>query len=127
MIKKIFTWIGYILSAAAFVTLISTWAVKHERERVENLTIESKVDKLLVSDSIRTIQWENYVQSQDQFKAAVLDSITYLSREQRAFRRSYVQYVQKNTQSTDEIREYLKGITWEEKKNFNPLGMIPSQ
>lgn len=127
MIKKIFTWMGYILSAAAFVTLVSTWAIKRERLRIETLTLESKVDKLLVSDSIRTIQWENYVESQDQFRAAVLDSITYLSREQRAFRRSYVQYVQKNTQSTDEIREYLKGITWEEKKNLNPLGMFPSQ
>ena len=116
MIKKIMGWVTYVLSAIALITLVSTWSVKKERERVANSTLEAKVDRLLVSDSVKTVQWDNYVEQQGQFHEAVLDSIANVSKRTRSLEKSYIRFVERNTQSTDEIREYLKGITWEEKK-----------
>lgn len=119
MIKKIMGWVTYVLSAIALITLVSTWSVKKERERVANSTLEAKVDRLLVSDSVKTVQWDNYVEQQGQFHEAVLDSIANVSKRTRSLEKSYIRFVERNTQSTDEIREYLKGITWEEKKTLN--------
>jgi len=127
MIKKIMGWVTYVLSAIALITLVSTWAVKRERDRVANSTLEAKVDRLLVSDSVKTMQWVNYVEKQEEFHEAVIDSIAMVSSRARSLEKSYIRFVERNTQSTDEISEYLKGITWEEKKTLSQSSGYPAQ
>ena len=120
-------WVTYVLSAIALITLVSTWAVKRERDRVANSTLEAKVDRLLVSDSVKTMQWVNYVEKQEEFHEAVIDSIAMVSSRARSLEKSYIRFVERNTQSTDEISEYLKGITWEEKKTLSQSSGYPAQ
>lgn len=120
MIKKIGLYIGIITGVLAIGATIYNWGVKHEQKKAQDTTIEAKVDRLIVSDSLQTI-----------YQRTVMDSIHKLSNQLRFYGREFSMmkqsdenlknYMMKNAATKDDVMEVLQ--IWEVKKNEQPIAL----
>jgi hypothetical protein len=105
-IKEIIAALGFLTGAITFVYGLG---FKNANKDNRNLILESKVDMLVKNDSLKTMQFEVFMQLMNEQKTS-LD--TYVN-QQKALVKNYSQFVQDNTKSVQEWKTYMNGLTFE--------------
>jgi len=98
MIKKLGIYIGVTTGIVSLATLIFTAGQKHERKIVADTSVASKVERLVITDSIRNVQMVF-------FQEAVMDSISNISHQLRRQRAEF----QETKTSLENLRMYMIG------------------
>jgi len=120
-ISKIAAWgkavlghIGSVMAVVAFATLIWRQAVieqkKIERDaRTEErlISIETKVDKTLIKEQFRQ---SGEIKETKELVITFYDEFQKEQKESNRWRKSYLQFVLDNTQSSDRLFRYIQGL-----------------
>ena len=114
--------IGGAMAVLGVVTLIYTQGVKAEQKKAQNSTIESKVDKLIVSDSIKSFKIDQVLVNQEKFGERQKDIETKVDN----LNRSYINHL-KTDKKVDELINYLDGIKKNGETNLYPIVWQPIQ
>ena len=104
-----FKWIGGIIGGVmaivGVVTIIYTQGIKAEQKRYKESTVENKIDKLIVSDSIQSIKIDEVLSNQTNFtteQASINSKLDNLNK-------SYINHL-KTDKKVDELIQYLEDV-----------------
>ena len=108
--------IGGLMAIGGIVTLIWTQGVKAEQKKNKESNIETKIDRLVISDSIKTVKLDLVLENQLEFDKRQTKINTRLD----ALNKSYINLL-KSDQKINELIQYLEDV----KKN-NTIGLYPT-
>jgi len=108
--------IGGLMAVGGIVTLIWTQGVKAEQKKNKESNIETKIDRLVISDSIKTVKLDLVLENQLEFDKRQTKINTRLD----ALNKSYINLL-KSDQKINELIQYLEDV----KKN-NTIGLYPT-
>jgi len=106
--------IGGVMAIGGIVTLIWTQGVKAEQKRNKESNIEVKIDRLVISDSLKTVKLDQVLTNQEEFDKRQTKINTRLD----ALNRSYINLL-KSDQKVNELIQYLEDV----KKNSSIGGV----
>ena len=108
--------IGGLMAIGGIVTLIWTQGVKAEQKKNKESNIETKIDRLVISDSIKTVKLDLVLENQLEFDKRQTKINTRLD----ALNKSYINLL-KSDQKINELIQYLEDV----KKN-NTVELYPT-
>lgn len=114
--------IGAVTAILGIVTLIYTQGIKAEQKKSKNSTIESKVDKLIVLDSIKSLKIDQMLVNQEKFGERQKNIEIKVDN----LNRSYINHL-KSDKRVDELINYLEGIKKNGETNLYPIVWYPIQ
>ena len=118
--SKVKQTITYFLLIVSFVSAITgaTWSVAKwviKKDTQANVSVSS-FEKSVKTDSLQNIKIDIIIEK--------LEKLDVIDEKVNALQNSYVLYM-KNTLTKEDLRDYMEGITWEEKKTVSKQSNIP--
>lgn len=114
--------VGGITAIAGVITFIYTQGIKAEQEKNKESTIEAKVDKMIVSDSIKTIKLDQLLVNQNEF---ILKQKSF-EKKLDNLNNSYINHL-RTDKKVDELIQYLEGVKKNNEINLYPIVWQPIQ
>ena len=113
-------WIAGVASGVVVIisigTFVYTQGQKTEREKLKDTSTEMKVDKLIVSDSIKNVKIDQILSNQSQY----LTSQKEMNKSLDNLNKSYINHL-KTEKKVDQLIEYLEDVKKNGEINLFPI------
>jgi hypothetical protein len=119
-------WIAGVGSGIAVlisvIMFVYSQGQKTERDKFKDTSTELKVDKLIISDSIKNVKIDQILSNQNQFLSSQKD----ITRSLNNLNNSYINHL-KNDKKVDQLIEYLESVKKNGELNLFPTVYRPTR
>lgn len=112
--------VGGITAIASIIIVIYSQGAKSEQKKIKDSSIEYKVDKLIVSDSLKNIKIDKVLLNQSDFSVKQSDMSGKLDN----LNKSYINHL-KTDKKVDELIQYLEGVKKNNEINLYQTVFVP--